>query len=226
MKLLVLAESYKKGGLCIAGIDYETKEYVRIGHKCGNDCGPIRNEEILLSAEEYVGLLDVVDVTVEKLPSSGCHTEDYDLISFNKIIKSIDLKELDEIYSKIKHKKYIFKDNSYKLNSSVGNEYDKSLILCKVTEFSINYFPSGANGIYKPIASFMYNGNSYCGLSVTDMIACGYPFNIGKKKVENANAYIMVSLPNDDWAKVNGYFKYVSGIILIDKEYDDYEPKS
>lgn len=222
MQFLVLAESYKFDGLCIAGIDYDTKEYVRIGHMHNNECESIHLDEILLNENEYVGLLDVVDITVEKMNPNGCHTEDYNLISFNRIIKSIDIKELEEIYSSMEHKNFIFLNNYYKLKPSEGNTYDKSLILCKVSGFEIDYVLS-ANGKSKPVASFIYNNRYYSNMTITDMIACGYPFKTGKKTVKGANAFIMISLPNDDWPKEHGYFKYVSGIILIDKEYSDYE---
>ena len=221
MQLLILAESYKFDGLCIAGIDYNTKEYVRIGHKHDEECGSINKNEIFLNENEYVGLLDVVDVTVEKMNPNGCHTEDYNLISFNKKIKSIDLNELEEIYSSMSHKNFIFLNNYYKLKPEEGNTYDKSLVLCKVSKFEIEYVL--ANGKSKAVANFIYNNRYYSNMTVTDIIACGYPFKTGKKTVSGANAFIMVSLPNDDWPKEHGYFKYVSGIILIDKEYSDYE---
>ena len=103
-----------------------------------------------------------------------------------------------------------FSNNYYKLKPSEGNIYDNSLVLCKVSKFEIEYVL--ANGKSKAVANFLYNNRYYSNMTVTDIIACGYPFKTGKNTVSGANAFIMVSLPNDDWPKEHGYFKYVSGI--------------
>ena len=221
MEFLVLAVSYKFDGLCIAGIDFNTKEYVRIVHSIDGESYSIDNNEIFIK-DDVIAICDVVDVDVEKLPKDGCHSEDYNLLHINKIVKTVELSEIDDIYSKMEHKNYIFKNNYYKLKPSDGNTYGKSLIFCKVSKFTIEYVLS-SKGKPKAVANFIYNNMYYSNMTVTDMVACGYPFGTKKKIVNDANAYIMVSLPNDGWAKDYGYFKYVSGIILIDKEYSNYE---
>lgn len=222
MKLLLLAISKKYGGLCVAGINYETLEYVRIGHACGNDCKAINPNELNVGGHQCQ-ILDVIDIDANKMPVNGCHIENYDLKRIKSYIKTIDINELDSIYNDIRHPRYAFYDNNYKIRPADIIEVNKSLLLLKVTDLNI-YMATNGKQHDAPYAAFNYNNIRYIGLSVTDSLVCAYPhpyilydergikFNahLGRHKV----AYIMVSLPYDEWSLNNGFFKYVSGVIV------------
>ena len=86
MKLLLLAISKKYGGLCVAGINYDTYEYVRIGHAFNNECRAIYPNELNINGRQCQ-ILDVIEIDANKMPNNGCHIENYDLKKIKSYIK-------------------------------------------------------------------------------------------------------------------------------------------
>lgn len=81
MEFLILAISYKYTGLCVAGIDLNTLEFVRIGHTINNsnECAPIALNELNFNGT-LLKIRDVIDIDVKKMRVNGCQTENYTFI--------------------------------------------------------------------------------------------------------------------------------------------------
>ena len=221
MKLLLLAISKKYGGLCVAGIDYDTLKYVRIGHRNGKECGPLQPFELNIDGYQCQ-ILDVINVDVSKMDNNGCQVENYNLIRINSFVKRIKYFEIDKFYHSLKHYDFVFLNNRYTLLPYEINYVNYSLCLVKVKDLNI-YMSPNSRQHDAPYASFIYNGHKYYGLSVTDSLVCAFPrpytlYENGKLKNahlgKHQEAYIMVSLPYDEWSIEKGFFKYVSGVIV------------
>ena len=70
-----------------------------------------------------------------------------------------------------------------------------------------------------PLADFTYNGNRYCSFRITDSDIYCYPapYGVGGLNAHLGfykSAYILVSLPNDQWSLQNSFYKYVAGIVF------------
>ena len=220
MKFLVLAVSYKKGGLCVAGLNLDTLEYVRIGYPSGNDCTPIptwkfRHETI--NGETQLNVLDVIDIDVVKMVDNGCQTENYWLKNINSYDGKIAIDEIDAIYRNLGKYNYIFLNNFDYVDIEQINHIDYSLQFVKVENFTVTPY-TDMKGNQKLQAAFSYNGRKYYNIRVTDSVFSAYPNCYGnvQKVCSRRNAYIMVSLPYDEWSINYGrFYKYVSGIILV-----------
>ena len=214
MEMLVLAVSVKNLGLCIAGLDMETKEYVRIGH--GNKCESLYNDEAVVDGTP-ITVGDVIDVDVKKLPVFISQTENYELIGkIKKIVRKAPYDELKKIVSS----KYKSDDRSYSLimgnrfktiNSDYIDGYNYSIRSYVVRNVNIYY----VNNAKK--ASFFYDGVEYEGIAVTDSVLRGEPAMYGNG-IEGtlAEAVITVTISinpfqasGDDKAR---FYKYLSGL--------------
>lgn len=216
MRFFVIAVSYKHGGICVAGINYDTFEYVRLGKAVlgSCDCNPLNIFDITINGQ-VLSVGDLIEVEAVRLPVNGCQTENYKLIRIVRKIKKLSINEIDNIYCQMVHPEYVFKDiNSY---ISVKDIFDVkvSIGFYKVQGLIIhNQLYNGKNKIK---ANFRYNNQSYRDISVTDCRICGYPAQFGNTPLTGTyrDAYIAVTLPNDRWAKENGFYKYVSGVMEL-----------
>lgn len=217
MKFLILAVSYKSGGLCVAGLDLDSLEYVRIG---GKNCESISPNEFTYKTankEIQLNILDVISIDAVKLANNGCQTENYWLKGIKSYDGTLAVADIDVIYTKLKTKSYIFLDVFDYINIDHIKDVDYSLQFVKVQNFTVVQ-RENARGNLKLYADFEYNDRRYSGICVTDSVFNGYPDCYGdeQKTCNQRDAYIMVSLPYNKWAFDNErFYKYVSGIILI-----------
>ena len=220
MKFLILAVSYKYGGLCVAGLDLATLEYVRIGYSNGDECAAIpawKFRRKTVGGEIQLNVLDVIDISVEKMSNNGCQTENYYLKNINNYEGSLTIAEIDDVYRNLKKKSLIFLNSFDHVDIEYISKLDCSLQFVKVENFTVSPYID-MKGNQKLQATFDYNGRKYYNIRVTDSVFSAYPSCYGdvQKVCSQQNAYIMVSLPYDAWSIDFGkFYKYVSGIILI-----------
>lgn len=220
MKFLILAVSYKYGGLCVAGLNLETLEYVRIGYSNGDECTAIPAWKFrcqTVDGEIQLNVLDVIDIDVVKMANNGCQTENYYLKNINSYDGTIPIDEIDSIYKNLEKASYIFLNNFDHVDIEHIKNIDYSLQFVKVENFTVTPY-TDIKGNQKLQATFNYNGRKYYNIRVTDSVFSAYPSCYGamQKVCSLQNAYIMVSLPYDDWSIDFGkFYKYVSGIIII-----------
>lgn len=220
MKFLTLAVSYKYGGLCVAGLNLDTLEYVRIGYPSGNECAAIPSGEFrykTMGGEIQLKVLDVIDITAEKMVDNGCQTENYSLRSINGYDGPYTIEQIAAIYRDLEKDNYIYLNSFDYVGIKHIDDVNYSLQFVKVENFTITQY-TDLKGNHKLHASFNYNGRRYCNIRVTDSVFSAYPNCYGNNQIlcSNCNAYIMVSLPYDQWSINFGkFYKYVSGIILV-----------
>lgn len=220
MKFLILAVSYKPGGLCVAGLNLDSLEYVRIGYSKGDECAAIpawKFRRQTVDGEIQLNVLDVIDIDVVKMAHNGCQTENYYLKNINNYDGTFTIADIDAIYRKLEKKTCIFLNNSDYVDIEHINNLDCSLQFVKVENFTVTQY-SNINDNQRLRAAFNYNGMKYDNIRVTDSVFRAYPSCYGdaQKVCSRQNAYIMVSLPYNGWSIDFGkFYKCVSGIIII-----------
>lgn len=220
MKFLVLAVSYKKGGLCVAGLNLVTLEYVRIGYPSGNECAAIPAWKFrcqTIDGEIQLNVLDIIDIDVVKMVNNGCQTENYWLKNINRYEGAITKDGINEVYRNLEKDMFIFSNNFDHVDIEHIDNIDCSLQFVKVNNFTVTPYVD-MKGNQKLQATFNYNGRKYYNIRVTDSVFSAYPSCYGDKQqlCSQKDAYIMVSLPYDKWSLDFGkFYKYVSGIVLI-----------
>ena len=92
MRFLTLALSYKFGGLCVAGLDYDNFCFVRLGRTAPttSQCKPLNIQDLMIN-NQIIRIGDLIDVDVARMPIDGCQTENYQLIKINAFIKSLSI---------------------------------------------------------------------------------------------------------------------------------------
>ncbi len=215
MRFFVLAVSYKYRGFCVAGINFDTLEYVRLGRhvSASCDCAPLSSTDITVNGQ-VLSVGDLIEADAKKLPVNGCQTENYELIRIVGMIKKLSADEIANVYCNIYHPDFVFKDTSRYLAPIEMSDVNTSIGFFKVQGLIIHNQVS--NGKNRLKANFRYNGQTYRDIVVTDCRICGYPSQFGSFPVTGTfrEAYITVTLPNDEWAEENGFYKYVSGVII------------
>ena len=218
MKVVILALSYKNRGICLAGLDLDTYEFVRLGHNENGICKPMNVNEMYIG-DHLLKLLDVVDVVAIKMSYDGCQTENYSFIRFETYLGKMSYFDLNAIYQKLPRHQFAMVNTSKKVSSNDMHSVDYSLGLFKVNNLNVILSPN-QHGNLRPQSSFDYNGHRYICLSTTDADVSGYPAIYAPRKApfKATEAFVLISFPpkSDPYTQDCGYFKYVSGIILSD----------
>lgn len=227
MRFLILAVSYKHGGLCVAGLDHDTFKFVRIGKaRVGTpNCLPLSQSDIIFN-NRALRICDLVDIDVVKMPTVGCQTENYELKKINRFIKRATLDELAWIYARIPHTDFVFFNGDGTFSGDYQKDLNYSIGFFKVDRLTA-WVNNNVNGIPKYKVKFIYSGNIHNGLYLTDCAMCDYPHDLyggnpivsGDERFKTiGEAYIMVTLPATPWEMDNNYYKYVSGVIVCGNE--------
>lgn len=223
MRFLILAISYKHGGLCVAGLDYDSLRFVRIGkgYVTKPDCLPLSVIDMRVG-ERTLRVMDLIEIDVIKLPTVGPQCENYRLIKINRFVKTLSLREIDAVYNKIIRTESIFLNGNKIITASEATGLESSIGFFKVSDFRLGVTVN-ETGTPKYRSWFTYNNVRYSNLSTTDCAVCGYPPSlyglaplVGKDSPIKrlGDVYITVTLPPEPWTGDNCYYKYVSGIIF------------
>jgi hypothetical protein len=207
--LVILTKSAKKKGYCVAGIDLNTHDWVRLISSNDECDGALSDSEMRSRGGYTFQPLDVVRVTISEQAPIGCQTENY-IVAYGypwQSLGKMNFQDVLRICSVVKSQ-YIF-GNKYKyITSETINAFNRSLLLTEVTDLHIF-----KNEMNKQKCNFRYNGNNYYELSVTD------PDYYKYTDCEIKRAYIVVSLPHTDYE--GKYYKFVAKIFpetqIVDK---------
>jgi len=63
--IILLTKSYKPGGSCVAGIDIETNEWIRLVTETEDRSGSIPNSALIYENGEIADIYDIVSVDVK-----------------------------------------------------------------------------------------------------------------------------------------------------------------
>ena len=218
-QICILTKSYKHGGYCVAGIDINTKEWIRLVNSDNPNTDEIRKEQMFLNGKS-IECLDVVEYDFIKNIPNSCQTENWLLnISLKpKYIKSMSIEELANII-KIENDDFFIFNNANLLNENEISNIKRSLYIFHVQNLKIEAatYESYGEIRFRYKCSFDYKDNQYTNISLTDPIYR----DVAQDGTNLSNALIIASLPcipyND-----NLFYKFVAKIIPIDEQLATY----
>lgn len=203
--IIILTCSAKHGGYCVAGIDRDTDDWIRLVASNNLNTNQIPKSFMFYSDFTPCKPLDVVSVDViDELPGD---------IQPENVLVNLTRKPVfkyrvtpDQLEDYISGDRYIYKGTSSYMDGFTAHSCGYSLRLYKVQDIYLDVFEF--NGSMKTKLDFTYNGCSYEGWSMTD------PDYYGCDSCKICDeGLIVVSIPEDDY---NGnYYKLVSKIIRL-----------
>lgn len=200
MQVVIMTKSIKYGGLCIAGFECKTGNWVRLV----NDQA-ITNRNFVYNDKSAINVLDKIEINILGSAATDIHKEDIYIDLTKPIIKlsSLSLSQALDIHD-LENNQYVLGNNKhaiYKDPSYIGH----SLEIVKVNNATL-YEVEGPSGV-KAKLDFVYNGTYYENLSITDPEYFGV-----QNGTKLGELIIVVSIPDDEWSKNNGYFKFIAKI--------------
>lgn len=205
-EIIVLTKSSKYGGLCVAGVDYNTGHWVRLVKKGGEQ---ITNNIMRYRDGSYVKILDCIAVHTLGSAATLIQPENVyiDIKQGFEKVKTVSIGELLRIHNLENHKN-ILGNYSHVIRHNVEN-VGHSLELIRVQN-AILHRTMGSKGYYKSKLDFHYNNVHYTNMSITDP---DY-FNV-EDRTRLGELIIVVSIPDDDYSKNYGYYKFVAKIYRL-----------
>lgn len=209
MTLILLTKSSKFSGYCVAGIDCESGNWVRLVTKDLQSHGAVKANNLNYENGRQCQILDVIRVPIINAVNDRLQPENV-LLDTSKVICLVGnatMKDVlkihpDEIRTFILGNKY-----SYITEAKVG-ELGYSLTLVKVNHLLIKHV-SNLDGDPKTKADFTYQGERYENISVTDS-----RFYLAADERRYEEAYLVISIGTP----YNGrYYKFVSAIYVENK---------
>lgn len=214
-QICILTKSYKNGGYCVAGIDVESKQWVRLVNSEDHTADEIRKEQMFFNGKA-INCLDVLEYDfIDNIPFS-CQTENWLLNNSipPKFVKTISLEELIN-FAIIDEEEFFIYNKLNLLNDREIVKVKRSLFLFHVKNLKIEAKSYEKNGEirfrYKCV--FEYNGEKYSNISLTDPLYRDVVLD-GEVLEE---ALIIASLPCIPYTD-GSFYKFVAKIIPIDEE--------
>ena len=206
MRLIIMTESSKFSGKCVAGIDTESGRWVRLVSDDEETHGAIANRDLYYQDGSRCEVLDIVDVPVLEECGDDIQPENV-LIDTTKYIRYIGRASIEDVLEihPAERRAYILGNQySYISEQRVGT-VGHSLTLVEVQNLRISQVEN-PTGRPKTKATFTYRGYDYEQMSVTDPKFYTVP---NGTVYENAVLVVSIGTPYND-----KYYKFVSGIYV------------
>lgn len=206
IRLIVMTESSKYSGKCVAGIDVETGKWVRLVSDDEETHGAIANSDLYYQDGNRCEVLDIVDVPVIEECGDEIQPENV-LIDTRKYIKYVGMATIDDVLEihPAEKRTYILGNQYSYISEQRVDSVGHSLTLIEVQDLKIEQVEN-PNGRPKTKATFTYRGYEYVQMSVTDPKFYSIP-----NGTEYESAVLVVSIGTP----FNGrYYKFVSGIYV------------
>lgn len=218
-QICILTKSYKHGGYCVAGIDINTKEWIRLVNSDNPNTDEIRKEQMFLNGKT-IECLDIIEYDFIKNIPTSCQTENWLLNPAlkPKFIKSISIEELVN-FIKIEKDDFFIFNNANSLKANEISKIKRSLYIFHVQNLKIeaSTYESYGEIRFRYKCTFDYKNSHYDNISLTDPIYR----DVTQDGTNLSNALIVASLPcvpyNDDL-----FYKFVAKIFHIDKQLASY----
>lgn len=213
-RFVCLANSFKEGGRCLAGIELDANNNPRIinGYPkwirpiCNTPHGEVPNE----IAVPYQ-ILDIIEISNTE-PKPELYQSENMLFDVDTISK-IGTFNLNELPNICENKKYIFKTRYPSLSEEVIQELDYSLMLVKPDKWEVveKVYEDRANPQQRMV--FSYNGFTY-DFSITDPVFLRR-FQTNPNFLNNITEVILSLSVGVKFPATNRYYKLVAGVILL-----------
>lgn len=213
--ICILTKSYKHGGYCVAGIDINSKQRIRLVTSEDPNSDEVKKEQMYINGKP-IECLDIIEYDLIKNIPHSCQTENW-LINANykpKFIKNITIEELIKLVKLDRDKNFICNNSNF-LDVNEISSVDRSLFIYHVKNLKIEATTVELFGElrFKYKCSFEYNNINYTNVSLTDPVYR----DISQDGLNIIDALIISSLPcipyNND-----SYYKFVAKIFPINAQ--------
>ena len=207
MKVAILTKSIKYGNYCVAGINYETGEWVRLVSDDASIRYALTDDDITYDDDSVMEPFDLVNVEILGKDNNWVQPENY-IINRNyyfTFIRKLSLQEILSIHPCEARPSILGNQYCYVSELGIGN-VGYSLTIVHVRDFNINKEYNN-RGELKTKASFIYNRNYYQYMSITDPEYYNAPAGT---HLDEAVLVISIGTPS------NGkYYKFVSAVYPV-----------
>jgi hypothetical protein len=212
VRFVCLANSYKEGGRCIAGIvlDRYSNPIIENGlPKWIRPVSDIGHGEIPKEWVSNINILDIVEIEPSAYVGEGYQSENATFLEDSILVTGIfDHTKLAGLWE---NRPYLFGTPGKAINIKYINRLDHSLTLVRTVDFEVLENPSDDNPAKKKIRlSFTYNNNEY-NLPVTDPVFLHSYQNSTNfmDGIEELYLTLSVGVVFEEW-----HHKLVAGIII------------
>ena len=214
-RVCILTKSYKHGGYCVAGIDIDSKRYVRLVNSEDPSNDEIGKGQMYISGKP-IECLDIIECEFIKSVPLFCQTENclLDRSVKLKYVSSYSERELAALISVESDDLFL-----YSLSNSLSADeiamVDRSLFVYLVNNITIESttYESYGEVKHRNKCSFYYNGIKYNNISLTDPNFRDSTQN----GLQLSDALIVASLPSSPYND-GLFYKFVAKIIPIDED--------
>lgn len=218
-QICLLTKSYKQNGYCVAGIDIESREWIRLVSSIDPSSDRISKSYLEIN-EKSIDCFDIIEVdTLANIPTE-CQTENW-LIRETDPPKYVGTVSKDELfnYLKLDTPDYFIVNNGGYLTEKEVFRLDRSLFAFEVCNLTVqieeyDYF---GDRKFKNKCSFVYNGIKYTDISLTDPVYR----DINNNGTFIKRAVLIASLPCIPFERTGYYHKFIAKIIESDSDVDD-----
>lgn len=166
-EVIILTKSDKNGGYCVAGIDKNNGNFIRlVSEDNKSNFALYDNDLIYVDEENYVETMDIVRVQLKGKQNCGYQPENY-TIDNSYYMEKIGTITRSEIIKYLMNKDYIF--------YNISNCIDREELEKQLKKYSLIIFEVSKLKLWKDMykegritASFVHNVNEYNFIKVTD----------------------------------------------------------
>ena len=212
VQFVCLANSYKEGGRCIAGIVLDRRGNPIIENSLPKWIRPISDlghGEIPKEWVSHINILDIVEIETSAYVGEGYQSENATFLEDSILVTGIY--DHTKLTGLCENRPHLFGTPGKAINIKYINRLDHSLTLVRATDFEVLENPSDDNPVRKKIRlSFTYNNNEY-NFPVTDPVFLhNYQNNANfLDGVEDIYLTLSVGVIFEEW-----HHKLVAGIII------------
>lgn len=204
MKIVILTKSSKHKNYCVAGVNIETGEKIRLVSQDDSTSGALTKEDITYSNGEMLQKLDLIEANNLQEYADIIQKENY-LIDRKESFIKLDEMNVDYIINFLDNNKYIFENNCETISEYELNKINYSIQINKVQDVRIYIIRNSLNQ-KKTKIDFTYKEIRCNRWSVTDQDY--YNYEIGDV-IKYSEAIIVTSVGQSDSID---HMKYVSAI--------------
>ncbi|MCF2643499.1 hypothetical protein I6E50_13975 [Roseburia hominis] len=206
IRIIIMTESSKFSKKCVAGINIDNGEWVRLVSSDKETHGAISDEDLRCFDGRKCNVLDVVNVPIIRTCGNEIQPENIlmDTSKYITIEGKATLSDVLKIHSAEIRDSILGNKYSYITESKVRS-VGYSLILVQVEDLVI-FQVETSEGKIKTRTTFRYRGNEYQMLSVTDPNFYSIPNGTTYK-----NAFLVISIGTP---YNNRYYKFVAKIFV------------
>lgn len=165
-EIIILTKSDKRMGYCVAGIDRQTGEWIRVVSSDVQTEHAVPSHDLVYETGQIADIYDIVEIDFLRAVPTVVQPENYlynEMVSWRKKGKS-NLNEVLHIHG-YDDADYVFGNTANRLESQQVHLARQSLLLLSVEQarYNVKHFPE--RSVLQ--LNFSYNGNNYSYFKVT-----------------------------------------------------------